>query len=95
MENEDIKEETKEEKKLTAKSIFSGNNLKNLIIFAGILGIALIFLSSFMGKKTKKQILLFLKRRLRLMIMQKSLRKICQRLSQISMVQERQIFLLQ
>lgn len=36
MENEDIKEETKEEKKLTAKSIFSGNNLKNLIIFAGI-----------------------------------------------------------
>lgn len=54
MENEDIKEETKEEKKLTAKSIFSGNNLKNLIIFAGILGIALIFLSSFMGKKTEE-----------------------------------------
>ena len=49
MENEDIKEETKEEKKLTVKSIFSGNNLKNLIIFAGILGIALIFLSSFLG----------------------------------------------
>lgn len=54
MENEDIKEETKEEKKLTVKSIFSGNNLKNLIIFAGILGIALIFLSSFMGKKTEE-----------------------------------------
>lgn len=54
MENEDIKEETKEEKKMTAKSIFSGNNLKNLIIFAGILGIALIFLSSFMGKKTEE-----------------------------------------
>ena len=31
MENEDIKDETKEEKKITAKSIFSGNNLKNLI----------------------------------------------------------------
>ena len=42
--------------KLTAKSIFSGNNLKNLIIFAGILGIALIFLSSFMGKKTEGRI---------------------------------------
>ena len=54
MENEYIKDETKEEKKLTAKSIFSGNNLKNLIIFAGILGIALIFLSSFMGKKTEE-----------------------------------------
>ena len=78
MENEDIKEETKEEKKLTAKSIFSGNNLKNLIIFAGILGIALIFLSSFMGKKTEE-----------------TDTPVCQRLSQISMVQERQIFLLQ
>ncbi len=51
MENEEVKDETKEEKKLTIKSIFSGNNLKNLIIFAGIIGIALIFLSSFMGRK--------------------------------------------
>lgn len=51
MENEEVKDETKEEKKLTIKSIFSGNNLKNLIIFAGILGIALIFLSSFMGRE--------------------------------------------
>lgn len=54
MENEDIKDETKEEKKPSLKSVFSGNNLKNLIIFAGILGIALIFLSSFMGKKSEE-----------------------------------------
>lgn len=54
MENEDIKDETKEERKLSLKSVFSGNNLKNLIIFAGILGIALIFLSSFIGKETEE-----------------------------------------
>lgn len=54
MENEDIKDETKEERKLSLKSVFSGNNLKNLIIFAGILGIALIFISSFIGKETEK-----------------------------------------
>lgn len=50
MENEDIKDEIREEKKPSLKSVFSGNNLKNLIIFAGILGIALIFISSFMNK---------------------------------------------
>lgn len=53
MENEELKEETKEEK-LSVKSLFSGNNLKNLIIFAGILGIALIFISSFMGNKNQE-----------------------------------------
>lgn len=52
MENEEIKEEPKE-KKLSLKSIFSGDNLKNLIIFAGILGIALIFISSFTGNKNE------------------------------------------
>lgn len=52
MENEEIKEETKE-KKLSVKSLFSGDNLKNLIIFAGILGIALIFISSFIGNKNE------------------------------------------
>lgn len=54
MENEDIKDETREEKKPSLKSVFSGNNLKNLIIFAGILGIALIFISSFMNQNSEE-----------------------------------------
>ena len=54
MENEDIKDETREEKKPSLKSVFSGNNLKNLIIFAGVLGIALIFISSFMNKSSEE-----------------------------------------
>lgn len=49
MENEE-KDKSTEKKKLELKSIFTGDNLKNLIIFAGILGIALIFISSFTGK---------------------------------------------
>ena len=53
MENEEIKEEAKE-KKFYVKSVFSGDNLKNLIIFAGILGIALIFISSFTGNKNEE-----------------------------------------
>lgn len=55
MENEEIKEKPAEKKKLELKSIFTGDNLKNLIIFAGILGIALIFISSFTGSRSEEK----------------------------------------
>ncbi len=53
MENEE-KEKSTEKKKPELKSVFTGDNLKNLIIFAGILGIALIFISNFTGKSDEK-----------------------------------------
>ncbi len=53
MENEE-KEKPTQKKKSELKSVFTGDNLKNLIIFAGILGIALIFISSFTRKSNEK-----------------------------------------
>lgn len=55
MENEEVKEEQATDKKSGLKALMSGDNLKNLIIFAGILGIALIFISSFIPKNQAEE----------------------------------------